>query len=103
MKPKMYRQHPFEVSMLAAYMEDPEPESTSCPNPCGPDILRFWSATGVRRRFDLLSQLARHLLAVPAASTASERAFSASGRILEERRSRLAPESLDALMVLRKH
>ena len=40
------------------------------------------------------------VVSVPAASTASERTFSVSGRLLEERRSSLHPDSVDALVFL---
>ena len=47
-----------------------------------------------------LSQVARGLLAVPATSTSSERSFSLAGRTLEERRTQLAGDDIDALLVL---
>jgi len=47
-----------------------------------------------------LAEVARHLLAVPAASTSSERSFSIAGRTIEDRRTQLSAESVDGLMFL---
>ncbi|CAF1262048.1 unnamed protein product [Rotaria sp. Silwood1] len=58
--------------------------------PKGESLLQRW-----------LSLLACSLLAVPAGSAVSERIFSKTGRILEVRRQRLSPESLDSLIFLR--
>jgi hypothetical protein len=45
--------------------------------------------------------LARSLHAVPASSATSERIFSASGRILEERRQNLNEEVVNDILLLR--
>ncbi|KAI3847198.1 hypothetical protein MKX03_033305 [Papaver bracteatum] len=42
--------------------------------------------------------MARDLLTPPASTVASESCFSLSGRILSKKRSRLAPDILDALV-----
>ena len=45
--------------------------------------------------------MARDLLAPPASTVASKSAFSTSGRILDEHRSRLSLETLDSLLCLK--
>lgn len=62
------------------------------------NVLQWWRRH--QHEFPLLSTLARSLLAIPATSASSERCFSVAGRVLEERRSQLSPESLDALLFL---
>ena len=62
------------------------------------DILQFWN--GKTTTWHDLSQVARGLLAVPATSTSSERSFSLAERTLEERRTQLAGDNIDALLVL---
>ena len=47
-----------------------------------------------------LTTVAHTMLAVPATSTSSERAFSLAGRILEERRTQLSPDTVDSLLFL---
>ncbi|CAN6182827.1 unnamed protein product, partial [Urochloa humidicola] len=49
-------------------------------------------------RYPTLRQIARDILAIPITTVASESAFSTSGRILSEHRSRLTPKMLEALM-----
>jgi len=47
-----------------------------------------------------LAEVARHLLAGPAAITLSERSFSIAGHTIEDRRTQLSAESVDGLMFL---
>jgi len=49
---------------------------------------------------DELAEVARHLLAVPAAITSSEYSFSIAGRTIEDRKTRLSSDSVDGLMFL---
>ncbi|KAG5557536.1 hypothetical protein RHGRI_007693 [Rhododendron griersonianum] len=63
------------------------------------DILAWWKKT--EKTFPILSIMARDLLTPPVSSVASESAFSASNRVLDERRSRLAPDILDCLICLK--
>uniref|UniRef100_A0A3B3BG73 BED-type domain-containing protein n=1 Tax=Oryzias melastigma TaxID=30732 RepID=A0A3B3BG73_ORYME len=58
-------------------------------------LLDFW-----REMSGGLEKVAKRLLAIPATSTSSERCFSVAGRLIEERRSTLAPENVDALIFL---
>ena len=45
-------------------------------------------------KFPILSRIAKDILAIPASTIASESAFSAGRRVLDEKRSRLAPHSI---------
>ena len=58
-------------------------------------ILDFW-----KERSDGLVPVAKKILAIPATSTPSERCFSVAGRIIEERRTNLDPENVDALLFM---
>ncbi|CAL5067555.1 unnamed protein product [Urochloa decumbens] len=60
------------------------------------DVLGWWKVAGTR--FPTLRLIARDILAIPITTVASESAFSTSGRILSEHRSRLTPQILEALM-----
>ncbi|KAI7933587.1 hypothetical protein MJO28_017586 [Puccinia striiformis f. sp. tritici] len=60
------------------------------------DILVWWSSNA--DRFPSLAQLAKALLMIPLTSVASESAFSTGGRVIEEHRSRLNDETVEALI-----
>ena len=60
------------------------------------DILGWWKLEGAR--YPTLRLIARDILAIPITTVASESAFSTSGRVLSEHRSRLTPKMLEALM-----
>ena len=47
-----------------------------------------------------LVPVAKKLLAIPATSTPSERSFSVAGRLIEERRTSLDPDNVNALLFL---
>ena len=59
-------------------------------------ILDWWKVAGTR--YPTLRKIARDIFAIPVSTVASESAFSTSGRVLSEHRSRLTPEILEALM-----
>ena len=63
----------------------------------GQDILTYWREK--EAELPLLSNVAKSILAIPASNT-SERSFSTAGRVVEERRTRLAANSVDALLFL---
>ena len=65
------------------------------------DPLLWWQVH--RERFPRLAVLAQRVLAVPASSTASERVFSTSGLIVDQRRSSMTPEMIDALVFLNQN
>ena len=60
------------------------------------DLLEWWRINSLR--FPTLGQLARTVLMIPATSVASESAFSASGRVLDDFRTSLNPDTLEALV-----
>ncbi|KAK0592746.1 hypothetical protein LWI29_024628 [Acer saccharum] len=60
------------------------------------DILVWWRANA--SEYPILAQIARDFLAIPVSSIASESAFSTGGRIVSLHRSRLHPDTLEALM-----
>lgn len=63
-------------------------------------ILTFWkNATDLK----LLQILARKILATPVSSATSERIFSTSGSILNDRRTRLLSSNLDKILFLYKN
>ncbi|KAL4149960.1 hypothetical protein QTP88_003811 [Uroleucon formosanum] len=51
------------------------------------DILQWWKEHS--DKLPLMAKLASRILAIPASSAASERSFSTTGRVIEERRTRL--------------
>ncbi|KAL6218044.1 hypothetical protein ACLB2K_011261 [Fragaria x ananassa] len=63
------------------------------------DILRWWKAYS--RNFHVLSIMARDVLTIPVSTIALESAFSAGGRVVDEKRSRLTPRNLEALMLVK--
>ena len=67
---------------------------------CGPDtdgILKWWKERATT--FPILSRIAKDILSVPATSVPAENTFSRSGRVVSPSRCRLAPETIEALMV----
>jgi hypothetical protein len=74
-------------------------ESVSANDLINFDILAWWKKN--ETTYPILSIMARDLLTAPVSSVASESAFSAGKRVLDEKRSRLAPDILDCLMCLK--
>ena len=60
------------------------------------DFLSWWKQNGVK--YPTLQALARDMLAIPVSTVASESAFSTSGRVISAHRSRLNPNTIEALM-----
>ncbi|CAL1389571.1 unnamed protein product [Linum trigynum] len=60
------------------------------------DVLGWWKVNC--SRFPALSMMAKDVLAVPISTVASESAFSAGGRILDDFRSSLTPRIVEALI-----
>lgn len=67
-------------------------------NPDPDNVLQWWDFN--KERYTALSKLARFIFSIPASSAPSERAFSVCRRILEERRTRLAPQTVSNLLFL---
>ncbi|KZV44596.1 hypothetical protein F511_30300, partial [Dorcoceras hygrometricum] len=63
------------------------------------DVLAFWKAH--QFRYPELAQMARDVLTVPISTVASESAFSVGGRILDQYRSAMKPEVVEALVCCR--
>ena len=60
------------------------------------NILDWWKANSAKH--PTLAKIARDILAVPATSVASEAAFSTGGRIIDESRSSLSTDTVEALV-----
>lgn len=80
-----------EKSEFDSYLEE-----TLLPNDPDFDILTWWKTQGVKH--PILRLIARDIFAIPVSTVASEAAFSTSGRVVNKHRSRLIPETLEALM-----
>lgn len=79
-------------SELDRYLEEPVlPDSNE-----EFDILNWWKTNGLK--YPIMQMIARDFLAIPISTVASESSFSTGGRILTPHRSRLRPDTLEALM-----
>jgi len=76
---------------LELYVADPTIDHNQCP-------LRWWAANN--KTYPLVAEVARHLLAIPATSVASERLFSKAGDVITKKRNQLAPTKADHLVFL---
>ena len=65
------------------------------------DPLNWWKLN--QPRFPRLSVLAKKYLCIPATSTASERAFSTAGIIVDKKRCSLSPEMVNIMVFLHKN
>jgi hypothetical protein len=62
------------------------------------DILQWWIMHSAK--YPVLSRMARDLFAAPASTIASESAFSTSGRVISDYRSRLTSKNIEALICI---
>lgn len=60
------------------------------------DILKWWQIHA--GRYPILSKLARDILTIPISTVASESAFSAGGRVLDDYRSSLTKDTVEMLV-----
>ncbi|XP_077246139.1 zinc finger BED domain-containing protein RICESLEEPER 3-like [Tasmannia lanceolata] len=60
------------------------------------DVLEWWKMNTLK--FPTLSKMARDILTIPITTVASESAFSAGGRVLDQYRSSLSPKTVDGLI-----
>lgn len=60
------------------------------------DVLAWWKVNG--SKYQVLSRMARDVLAIPVSTIASESTFSTSGRILGPYRSSLSPKTVESLI-----
>ena len=65
----------------------------------GVDMLEWWKLHS--NMFPLLSFLARIVFTVSAASSKSERVFSAAGSVISPRRTRLNPDKVEDLLTIK--
>ena len=63
------------------------------------DVLKWWKKHA--STFPLLAQLARNVLCIPAASSCSERVFSASGGIINDKRRSLSTQTANQLTLIK--
>ena len=63
------------------------------------DIMQWWHEH--KLTYSVLSILAKDILTVPVSTISSESTFSLTGRIIEERRRRLNPETVEALTCIK--
>ncbi|CAI5691501.1 unnamed protein product [Oreochromis niloticus] len=76
---------------LSVYFQTPGPDSET-------DLLEWWKQH--ETNFPLVVRLAKKYLCIPATSSSSERAFSASGNIITRKRSCLKQNTVDQLVFL---
>ncbi|XP_021827214.1 zinc finger BED domain-containing protein RICESLEEPER 1-like [Prunus avium] len=83
-----------QKTQLQLYLDEPKVDKKTKLN-----VLDFWKAN--QFRYPELSILARDLLSIPISTVASESAFSVGGRVLDQYRSALKPENIEALICTR--
>jgi len=62
------------------------------------DVLQWWKMHSAK--YPIISRIARDVFAAPASMVASKSAFSTSGRVVSEYRSRLTSKNIEALVCL---
>ena len=63
------------------------------------DVLTFWKSH--QYRYPELTAMARDVLSIPVSTVASEATFSVGGRVLDQYRSSLKPENVEAIISTR--
>lgn len=80
-----------QKSQLEMYLDEPRSDITEDLN-----VLSFWKAH--QYRYPELASMARDILSIPVSTVASESAFSNGGRVLDQYRSSLTHENVEALI-----
>jgi hAT family C-terminal dimerisation region len=99
--PTLVLKNPFKrcrvdkLSEIDRYLEDPC--AAEVPDF---DVLAWWKAH--EADYPILAMMARDLLAIPASSVPSERAFSSSGELISKKRTRLANKTIRAIMCIKE-
>jgi len=62
------------------------------------NLLNWWKNHS--STFPSLARLAKQILSIPASSASSERNFSTAGSVITERRTRLSPNNVDAILFI---
>lgn len=83
-----------QKTQLELYLDEPKLDRKT-----NLDILEYWKAN--QFRFRELSVMARDVLSIPISTVASEASFSVGGRVLDQYRSALKPEVVEAIICTR--
>lgn len=83
-----------QKTQLELYLSEPRADRSS-----HLDILSFWKDNQVR--YPELASMARDVLTIPISTVASESAFSVGGRVLDQFRSSLKPETVESIVCSR--
>ena len=62
------------------------------------NLLNWWKNHS--STFPNLARLAKKILSIPASSASSERNFSTAGSVITEKRTRLSPNNVDAILFI---
>ena len=65
------------------------------------DILEYWKT--IRKKFPLLSRLARKFLCIPASSATLERVFLTAGNVVSERKTSLSIDNIEMLVYMKEN
>ena len=87
------RQQSSDLTELHMYLNYDFMQRLDDDERAGLDLLHWWK--GEESKHPILAAMARDILAIQVSSVASERAFSASGRVLDDRRSRMNARTLE--------
>ncbi|WJX61075.1 cellulase [Trifolium repens] len=85
------KQRDVQRTELERYLEDGLEDTSPTFN-----ILTWWK--GKTNKYNVLSRIARDILAIPVSTVSSESAFSTGGRVLDSFRSSLNPSTIEALI-----
>ena len=83
-----------QKTQLELYLDEPRVDRNA-----KLDILAFWK--GNEFRYPELGPMARDILSIPISTVASESTFSVGGRVIDQFRSALKPDVVEALVCTR--